>query len=362
MSVKNYKCINCGSGINFEPRSGKWHCDSCGSEFTKQDLDAFYDNKNDGVPDYSEHRDDSNIDVAYSENVDTENLNTYNCSNCGGEIIADDETVATFCPYCKSSAILKSRLSGEFNPRYLIPFKYDEKSAKDLYSKWIKKKIYTPKSFKEKETIDEIKGLYAPYWLYDMDISGGFNGTGTMVSTWSDSEYNYTKTDYYSISRGGNNSYKRVPADAATKLDDNMMNNIEPYNYDEITDFAMPYMSGFFAERYDLDANVCADQAKSKARTYFESRLKGTVLGYSSFSIIHQSYAFDSIKSSYAMLPIYYLANYYKKDKREFIINGQTGKIYGNPPISPLLLIKRFLILFAIFYVISMFVGVFIDA
>ncbi len=394
MDVKNYKCINCGSDIFFEPNSKKWYCKDCRSYFTKSELDEFFYNKEestskkdhqvDGSISYycencggdivvdagttstvcpyckqtsvvkSNVKKDSEIkeESISADNIQTDDLNSYNCQNCGGEIVADDETVATFCPYCKSPSIIKSKMTGEFNPKLLVPFRKTEKDAKELYNEWIKKKIYTPSNFKNKETIDEIKGLYAPFWLYDIHIEGGLRGVATRVTTWSDSEYNYTKTDYYNIVREGDNYYDKVPADAASKLDDNMMNHIEPFDYGELTDFELPYMAGFFAERYDVSCDECAVPAKKKAESYFESRLSNTVSGYNSFSITSRNFSYKKIDSNYAMLPIYYLVNYYNEEKRAFIMNGQTGKLYGNPPISPLLVLRMFVLAFIVSFII----------
>lgn len=353
MDIKNYKCINCGSDIVFEPSSKRWKCLSCFSEFSKEQLDEFFYNKEDGI---------KKTEKTANINVKLENLNSYNCQNCGGEIVADDNTVATFCPYCKSPSIIKSKLQGEFNPELVIPFRKPEKEAKELYNNWIMKKIYTPKDFKSKETIDEIKGLYAPYWLYDMNVNGRITATATRVSHWSDGEYHYTKTDYYDIYRAGNNDYEKIPQDAATKLDDVMMDHIEPFNYEEMTDFEMPYMAGFFAERYDLDSNQCLDAAKEKAETYFEKRLRETIKGYHSFSIKTKSFSYSKVESSYAMLPIYYLANFYNGKKHDFMMNGQTGKIYGNPPVSLFLVGRMFILSFIICYVIALIGGVFLNA
>lgn len=358
MDLKSYKCINCGSNIEYEPNSSMFTCQSCASQFSKEDMDSFYDNVQD--EDFQESQTAIQMTTEGQDyNTEENNLQAYNCNSCGGEIIVQGETVATFCPYCKSPTIIKAKLKGEFKPNYILPFKLDEKSAKEIYKKWISKKIYTPKDFKSKERIDEIKGIYAPYWLYDMNMSGGFVGTGRNVSSWRSGDYVYTKTDYYTVRRAGSNSYNKVPKDASSQMEDHMMNLIEPFNYDEMKEFAMPYMSGFLAERFDEDQNVCLEDAKGKAQNYFESRLTETVRGYSSFNIISSYYNFSDIHASYAMLPTYYLMNKYKNKKCEFMINGQTGNISGNPPFSWAIFFKYLIIAFIVCYLAVALVGVF---
>lgn len=358
MDVKNYKCINCGSNVVYDPNLSMFKCHSCASQFTKEDMDSFFYNVND--EDLQESTGDLKLEtVGEDYNTEENNLQSYNCTNCGGEIVSQGDTVATFCPYCKSPTIIRAKLQGEFKPRYILPFKIDEKQAKELYRRWIAKKIYTPKDFKTRERIDEIKGIYAPFWLYDMEMSGGFVGTGKNVTSWRSGDYVYTKTDYYTVRRAGDNSYNKVPKDASSKMDDTMMEFIEPFDYNDMKDFAMPYMSGFFAERFDQDQDVCLDDAKRKAEEYFEGRLTETVHGYTSFNVISSYYNFGNIQASYAMLPTYYMLNKYKEKDYDFMINGQTGKIYGNPPLSWGLFFRNFAIIFLICYLLVALWGVF---
>ncbi len=343
MSVKNYKCINCGSGIVFEPEKQLWVCDSCFSEFTKAELDSFYYNKDDlsGLKDKAD-REEKAVDVA-------DEFSSYNCQNCGGEIVADDTIVATFCPYCKSSSIIKGKLKGEFAPEEIIPFHISLEKSKEIYKKYISNKIFTPKSFKTRKTIDEIRGIYAPFWLFDVEISGNLSGTGTKVTTWSDGNYRYTKTDYYRIKRGGRNLYKKVPVDSSIKMDDELMVSIEPYDYKEIKDFSMDYMSGFFAERFDVDSEKSRTVARKRASNFFESRLDSTISGYDSYKIDKKQFYYDDGRPINAMLPVYYIVNYDEGKKYDFMINGQTGKIYGNPPISKVRVGLYFIALFLLF-------------
>ncbi len=326
MNVKNYKCLNCGSDIVFNPETQNWLCDTCGSEFTKESLDASIYNKDDKE---SKEVDENIVPEGF------EDFSSYNCQNCGGEIVAEDSVVATFCPYCKSPSIIKSKLKGVFNPEVLIPFMITEEQSKKIYKNFISKKLYSPKAFKSKKTIDEIKGIYAPFWLFDIGISGGIVGRATKVKTWSDGDYEYTKTDYYSIERGGSNTYSKIPVDSSIKMDDDLMLNIEPYNYNDLRDFSMDYMSGFFAERYDVSSEESKKIAEERSASYFETRLCETVHGYTTFKVDSRKFNYEDKKCFNAMMPVYYILNYHRGGKYDFMINGQTGKIYGNPPIHP---------------------------
>ena len=317
-SISSYKCLNCQAPLNFDPASGHWKCHYCFSEFTKEELDAVYQEEN----------------KVEETNKESDNLNAYHCNNCGAEIIADDTTAATFCLYCKSPSIIKERFRGEFHPKYVIPFKLTHADAENLYKEWIRKKLFAPTQFKNDEEIEKIKGIYAPFWLFDCETEGYIEGQGTVVTSWRAGKYRYTKTKYYHVERGGRVNYERIPIDASTKLDDNFMVMIEPYDYQAITDFSMHYMTGFFAEKYDVDQETCENTMKNRVKEFFEDRIRNTVSGYTSFTVSQSQSNLKEAVESYALMPVYLLVNEFNNKKHMFLVNGQTGKVVGETPID----------------------------
>jgi len=314
--VKEYRCPNCGAGVQFEPILQNWRCSFCNSEFDKSQLTMPLEESQEE-----------------SEKV-AEDLNVYSCPSCGAQLIADETTSATFCLYCRSHNIIKDRFSGKFKPDQLVPFRITKEQAKDIYTKWIKKKIFAPSIFKKKEEIDKITGVYVPYWLFDCNAQGYIEGTATRVRTWTSGDYRYTNTKYYRIVRSGSSRYSRVPVDGSKKLDDNLMYMIEPYDYAHMKDFSMEYLSGFLAEKYDVDAGEAEKGMRQKVEKYLENRLKETVIGYSSFNVTQKSIDVHDTSCKYAMMPVYLINNTYKDKDHLFIINGQTGKISGETPLS----------------------------
>lgn len=338
-SVKEYTCPNCKAGLEFNPESQSWKCNYCFSEFNENEIDATYEKNKESIQ-------ETRVD-----------LNSYSCTSCGAELIADDTTAATFCIYCNSHSIIKSRFSGEFAPKSVIPFKIGNKEALEIYTKWINKKKFAPKEFKDKKELEKITGIYVPFWLFDNSVKGHLNGEGTKIRTWSDKDYKYTQTKYYSILREGTASYNGVPVDGLKKLDDSLMLGIEPYNYNELTNFSMKYMTGFMAEKYDVDSKEASAVANKRVKQYMRSRLRKTVTGYNSFTQNSNKITITNMEYSYAMLPIYLLVNEYNDKKYEFIINGQTGKIIGDAPTDRNSQIKFALIIFIISWIICVFGG-----
>jgi hypothetical protein len=262
--------------------------------------------------------------------------------------------------YCKSPTIIKSRFSGRFKPKYLIPFKLTKPDAEEIYRKWIAKRLFAPGDFKSREEIGKITGVYSPYWLFDCSADGSIEGEGTTVSHWTHGEYRYTQTKYYRVIRRGTIKYKRIPVDASKKMDNDLMHKIEPFDYNSLTDFSMQYMSGFMAERYDVESNEAASDMRERVQSYTEERLRETVGGYSSFSITDRNVNLFETDENYALLPVYILTNKYRDKTHIFIINGQTGKIAGEAPVSvPRLLLFAGLV-FAVVWLIAVFGGAFI--
>jgi DNA-directed RNA polymerase subunit RPC12/RpoP len=336
-SVKGYKCPSCNAPLEFNPPTQNWKCHYCASEFTIDQIDTV-------------HREEA-------PDSDMQELDSYKCGSCGAELIADATTSATFCLYCKSPTIIKTRFSGKFKPKSVIPFRLVHEQAKEIYKNWITKKILAPKEFKTKEEIDKVTGIYAPFWLFDCKASGMISGEATKVSTWRQGNYRYTNTKYFLVTRKGTAFYKRIPVDASKKLDDQFMFMAEPYDYSDIKEFSMKYMSGFMAERYDVESDQAKVTMISRANNYFEERLKSTVNGYSTFVQRDKNIDISNIEASYAMLPIYLLINKYNGKDHVFIINGQTGKVVGDTPISRLRQLAFAAIVFAVVWLICVFGG-----
>lgn len=344
MGALQYKCLNCRAGLEFDPPSQNWKCDYCFSEFTKEQLDVVH-----GTQEKEK----------YEEEQEQPELDVYHCNSCGAELLADDTTSATFCLYCKNPTIIKSRFTGRFRPKYLIPFYLTQVQAQDLYRKWIGKRLFAPTEFKNKEEIEKVTGVYAPFWLFDCRTNGSLQGQGTQVRTWVQGDYRYTQTRFFRVVRRGTAEYQKVPVDASKKLDDSLMQLIEPYNYKDLRDFSKQYMSGFMAERYDVESGEAINVAKQRVEQYTEKRLRETIGGYTSYHDTNSDIALQKSEENYAMLPVYLLVNKYKGKEHLFMINGQTGKVVGEAPISKLKQLRFAGIIFVATWILAVFGGAF---
>ena len=262
------RCPSCTASIKFNPEEQKFKCEYCGSSFTIDEMKKYSNSA----------KEKNNQKKSKSNEEDPGNYVSYRCQSCGAEIIADEQTAATFCVYCGNTAILKSKLDGKFSPDYVIPFKKTKEEAINAFKSLKKGRPLMPRFFNNPENIEKIKGIYIPFWLYDIDVSGGLNIKGTNVTSWTSGDTRYTKTDIYTKIREGTIVFKKIPVDGSSRFDNNIMNTIEPFNYNGLLNYNHAYLSGFYAERYDEEGeNVykeVAERAKNTATNVMEDAMR----------------------------------------------------------------------------------------
>ena len=133
----------------------------------------------------------------------------------------------------------------------MIPFKKENKEAIEAFKGLSKGRPLMPSNFNNEKNIEKIKGVYIPFWLYDLDVSGTVNMNANVVTTWTRGRTHYTKTDTYNVNRGGSMKFNNIPVDASTRFENDIMNSIEPFNFQELIPYNHAYLSGFYAEKYD---------------------------------------------------------------------------------------------------------------
>lgn len=334
-----YKCPCCGGAIEFNSTVQKMKCPFCDTEFEMEALKAFdEDLKNEGTNDFTWQ---TTAGSEWAEGEDS-SIRAYVCKSCGGEIVGDVNTAATECPYCGNPIVLMNNFSGMLKPDAVIPFKLDKNAAMEKFKKHMQGKKLLPKAFTEGHHIEEIKGIYVPYWLFDTDVDASIRYKATKVSTWEDSKYRYTRTDYFGIFRSGKISFDKVPVDGSSKMDDTLMESLEPYKYSEAVPFQTAYLAGYVADKYDVDAESSVGRANERVKVATEEAFRSTVSGYSSVDTESSSIRLKNGTAKYALYPIWLLNTTWNGQKFVFAMNGQTGKFVGNLPCDKGLFWKQF--------------------
>ena len=268
-------------------------------------------------------KDNSEIDLA-----------NYNCPSCGAEITGDDTLGSTICPYCGQSTIVKGQFEGTLRPDYIIPFKVDKKAALAALEGNFKNVPFLPDTFKNKKKIEEMVGVYVPFWMFDCDCNAAISYNAQRITTWSDADYNYTKTDYYKLFRSGSVGFANIPVDGSEKISNAYMEAVEPFRYDDAVEFSGVYLAGYLADKYDVTAEESRERANERVKNSTISVFSNTTDEFSSVIPENSSINFSNGKIRYSLLPVWMLHIKYMNKMYQFAINGQTGKVVGEYPID----------------------------
>ena len=323
MPAFTYKCPACANALKFEPNSGNFACEFCGTTFEKAYLDkldekAYMQEKADGRP---------------KQHTGGEDQFLYSCPSCGAELVTSETTAATMCYYCHNPVVIVGRLEEAFKPDVLLPFQYDKQGAKDRFFQWIRKKKYVPPEFISEESVERLSGVYYPYWLADYEASASFTGEGQIVTHTTTAKYNITTTKYYSVSRDGDLSFRNIERSALQKADRKLSDAVHPYRMEDLTDFAPSYLSGFMAEKRDIAKDAVQGSVEAELQGYAQPLLtSGTpytsLVGSTTMKLKGNRYR-------YALLPAWVMTYRGEQGKMYYYaMNGQTGEVCGVLPVD----------------------------
>lgn len=324
MQAVQYKCPNCGGDITYNADSGLFTCEYCNGTYTIQQV-------------ISAHKRNESIDLTDKEKQERqtefeENSALYNCPSCGSEIIADKNAVTLECYYCHSPVTLVGRLSGDYKPDYIIPFSVSKEKAEEIFLEFCKDKIYLPDDFKNGKVLEKITGVYVPFWLGDYSFDTRVIATCRRHEKLSG---NRTKVKEYRADRGAVIYYDNVPADGARLMDNELLDALQPYDYNALQNFTMSYLSGFMAEKYDVGAEEALLQQEERARQHCPKSVEAHLKSSYNYASTNQAIVErQSVNYKYALLPVWFLAYNYNGKIYQYGVNGQTGKVSGSIPID----------------------------
>ena len=325
--LQEYKCPCCDGAIEFDSSIQKMKCPYCDTEFEMETL-AAYDEA---------LRNDTEDELQWQSGEGemlSDGIRAYVCNSCGGEVIGDDQTAATTCPYCGNPVVMMEQFSGSLKPDLVIPFKLDKKAAVAALKKHYEGKRLLPKVFKDENHLEEIQGVYVPVWLFDAGAQADVRYKATKVHSWSDSRYHYTKTSHFALRRSGSMEFACIPVDGSSKMDDTMMESLEPFDPREAVDFQTAYLAGYLADKYDVDPQNCIPRANERVKRSVEEAFAATTHGYISVVPEHSSVRLSHGKSRYALYPVWLMNTKWNGQTYTFAMNGQTGKFAGDLPMD----------------------------
>ncbi len=343
-SVLAYNCPECGGSMVFNPSKGKMQCEYCDSLFTREEVEKYFAEKEQKMADR-----DAGKDWGEEES----SMKGYNCSSCGAELIADQNTAVIRCPYCGNQTIAPTQFTGALKPDYVVPFAFDKKAAIEKYKEYYNKRFLLPKDFTVSSKIEEIQGVYVPFWLFN----GTVDAEGKYEAYDSKTEGDYVIRDFYDSERAGKMGFTNVPADASVRMQDSLMDSIEPYNFDALETFTTAYLPGFLAEKFDVKEDDDRKRAEKRIEETVKDKLHDTI-DHSGFDVKDEKVNIHFNETRYALLPVWMLTTNWNGKSWTFAMNGQTGKFTGDLPVSGLKLGLLSAVTFiATFIIGSMIIG-----
>lgn len=340
--ITNYQCPACTGPLHFVGESGMLECDYCQSRFAVEEIEKIYAAKNEKAEENFEkaqenpaeeesYWDTSGLSDQWGE--DGEKMKAYSCPSCAAQIICDETTAATSCPYCGNPTVVPGQFGGDLKPDYVIPFKLSKQQAENALKNYYKGKKLLPKEFTDKNKISEIKGVYVPFWLFDCVADADVVFNGTTVTTHREGSYRVTTTSHFDIYRSGRIPFSNIPVDASKKMPDAHMDAVEPFDFSQLKPFSMSYLPGYLAERYGESPEESMPRAERRAENTAVDELRDDIIGFAGCTVARKNIRLEKGKVKYALLPVYLLTTKYNNQDYLFAMNGQTGKFIGNLPV-----------------------------
>jgi len=326
MTTIAYKCPCCSAPLAFSGASGKLECASCGNSYDTDALDAMYLTQNSGGVQFD-------LPTGTFDEADAQVMQAYVCKGCGAELITEDTTTATECPYCGSPTIIPDRIEGGIKPELVVPFTVTKEQAQQQFEDYFKGKRLLPNIFRNsRNRISEMRKLYVPYWLFDCDAYANIVYDAEKKETHREGDWEITRTEYYVVRRKGGMAFERIPVDASAKLDNKISESVEPYDLSAAMEFNSALLAGALADHADVNANECEARAVERVENSVLNAMRNTVVGYSSVSERSRSIIAEGGKVMPVLLPIWLITTEKDGHTYTFAINGQTGKLTCDVP------------------------------
>ena len=305
------KCPSCGAEQRFDIATQKMKCAYCGT-----------------VSKVPPDEEGQTADATYETNV-------FTCPNCGGEIESSSEEAAGFCPYRGETTTFGKRLSSARRPEKIIPFQKTKEDCKKAYLEKLKHAIYAPDDMKNEKYIDSFRGIYMPYWQYNIDVAGTVTGNSQKI----ENQGSFDLITNYKNSCDVKAHYSGFLYDSSTAYSDSVSRAVEPYHHEKAVPFRMGYIMGFYTDAEDVPADYYLPDAEQAAegkvrddaaKKFFPGNCSGLKFTKTD----------EETDPERVLMPVWFMS--YKNGNRVAYsaVNGQTGEIAVDIPVDP----KKFMI------------------
>ena len=346
---ERFLCPSCGGNMLFDPKKQKLVCLYCSNEG-----EINFEEGNVNEYDFYSAEHTSNKEWGNEKRI-------IKCESCGAETVLDENSVAQFCAFCGSSHIIKTEESAGIVPESLIPFVISKDKAGELFSNWIKKLFFAPRALKSSHKMNRINGVYIPFWTYDSNTFSNYTAERGTYYYITETEWveqdgerkqvtkQVRKTSWSFVQGNYSKFFDDILINASSQVNKYIISKLDPFNLKELVLYKPEFLSGFSAERYSVDLKSGWSLAEEKIESDLRSEIRHKI-GGDEVRSLRFSTSYDAIKFKHILLPIWISAYIYKEKVYRFMVNGQTGKVDGESPVS---IIKIMLLILTIATIIG---------
>ena len=325
MSTIAYQCPSCGAPLAYDAKSGKLECKACGNSYELDLLEAEETAKQGGIQ--------FDMPTETFDAGEAAQMQAYICKGCGAELMTEETTTATECPYCGSPTILPERIDGGVKPEKVIPFTVTKEQAQAQFEGYFKGKALLPNVFlNTRNRIAEMRKLYVPYWLFGCTAGGSAAYSAEKKRKYQDGDWEVTETDHYHLLRSGMMGFENIPVDGSEKLDNKITESLEPYDLSAAVPFAPAVLAGALADKADVDSEACQTRACERVEYSMDQALRNTISGYTAVTKRNSHFHTEDSSVSPVLMPVWLITTEKEGTTYTFAINGQTGKLTCDVP------------------------------
>jgi DNA-directed RNA polymerase subunit RPC12/RpoP len=329
--VRQFPCTQCGAKVKFAPGTDSLECPYCGHQTA--------------IPVSTHGIEERDYGAALADKgagADTEEVQSVSCGSCAASVEPPASAEAFPCPYCGSSIVTTSGSQRLIKPQALLPFEIARDRATELFRTWITKLWFAPNSLKKLARLeDRLQGLYVPYWTYDADTVSRYKGqrgdnyTTTRRVTRNGKQVTETVVRIHWRPAAGTVSrqFDDVLVVGSKSLPRDLAQELEPWDLDNLVSYADEYLSGFIAERYQVDLR----QGWSRAAGRMEQVIRGDAkrhIGGDHQRIHSLDTKHSALTYKHVLLPMWICSYRYKSKVYRFLVNARTGEVQGHRPWS----------------------------
>jgi hypothetical protein len=355
IAVEKHACPACGAQAEWNPGKRKLMCPFCGTESPYAlDADTGKIQEIDLVRALREIPDEE-------RGWNTERRSVQ-CQSCKAVMVYDPARVGQNCEFCGSPALVDyQEVKSPIRPQSLLPFKVSQTQVRDSIKRWYASKWFAPSALKSKALVDQIKGLYIPYWTFDAQVHCPWEA---------EAGYHYYVNEEYRDSQG-KSQVRRVqktrweyasgqldhffddePVPGTKGVDMNLLRQVEPFpTTTELVPYDTAYLSGYVVEHYQI---VLVDAAKHSREAMHDQlmALCGAQVPGDTHRNLRISPQYSGETFKHILVPIWLLSYTFGRRTFQVIANGYTGVIAGAYPKSAW---KIFFVVMAVLLVILLF-------